>query len=332
MQTSYPNFEVVLVDNASTDHSLKAVKENFGNDSRLKIIENPVNSGFSGGNNIGFSHCSGEYIAFLNNDTTVEPDWLTHLINALESDVSIGLAQSVILTIDGSKIKTAGFLYSDYLVVMHNIAEGKASSLQFKSVFDVSVASGTSMITRRDLIDEMGLFEPVVPFFYDDTLLSFKVWLVNKKVVTVPASRIRHIGGATSLWNIRFTSYNFLKAKLCLTFDVYYSLSGLSKALFVNFFTVVITSVLGLRQRNFDAIFANLKGLMWGLGNFGFLWRNRLNHWSKNKVSPSYLKEKFVRVKVPLPFYLLPSQLDSDFFSFETRRYEEMLIKKPPAG
>ena len=83
LKTSYPNFEVILVDNASTDQSLNTIKENFGSDNRLKIIENSVNSGFSGGNNVGFSHCSGDLIAFLNNDTTVESDWLTHLVNAL---------------------------------------------------------------------------------------------------------------------------------------------------------------------------------------------------------------------------------------------------------
>lgn len=327
LKTSYPNYEVVLVDNASTDQSLTAIKENFRNDSRLKIVENPVNLGFSGGNNVGFTHCSGDYIAFLNNDTTVDSEWLTHLVNALESDPSIGLAQSMILTIDGEKIQTAGWLYSDYLVLMHGLAKDKASSLQLKPVFEVAVASGTSMIIRRDLVEEVGLFEPSIPFFYDDTLLSFKVWLANKKVVTVPASKIRHIGGATSLWNIRFTSYNFLKAKLCLTFDVYRNPGDLAKALFVNFFALSMNSVSGLRQRNFNAVLANTKALTWGLRNFGFLWRNRLKHWSKTKVSPDFLREKFVRVNLPMPFYLLPSKLGSDFFAFETSKYEEMIIK-----
>jgi O-antigen biosynthesis protein len=83
LQTTYPNFEVILVDNASTDQSLKTVKEKFAEDPRLKIIENNRNLGFSGGNNIGYNFSKGEYIAFLNNDTTVTPSWLTHLSNAL---------------------------------------------------------------------------------------------------------------------------------------------------------------------------------------------------------------------------------------------------------
>jgi GT2 family glycosyltransferase len=117
LQTTYPNFEVILVDNSSTDQSLKAVKDKFGSDQRLKIIENSSNLGFSGGNNVGYSFSKGEYIAFLNNDTVVSPDWLTHLFNALKNDETIGLAQSLIFNIDGEKIQIAGWLYSNYLCV-----------------------------------------------------------------------------------------------------------------------------------------------------------------------------------------------------------------------
>ena len=328
LQTSYPNFEVILVDNASTDQSITDIKETFGSDSRIKIVESPINTGFSGGNNIGFSYSNGEYIAFLNNDTTVESDWLTHLVNALQNDLSIGLAQSMILTIDGEKIQTVGWLYSDYLVLMHGLAKGKSSSLQFKSVFEVPVASGTCMMIRRDLLDAFGLFNPDIPFFYDDTLLSFKVWLANKKVVTVPASKIRHIGGATDLWNIQFTSYNFLKAKLCLIFDVYCKPADIAKALFVNFFSLTVNSVLNLKFRNTAAVFANLRASVWGLRNTRFLWKNRVNHWSKTKVSPNYLSKKFAVVNMPVPLYLLPSKLSSDIFNFEADKYENRIILK----
>ena len=327
LKTSYPNFEVILVDNASTDLSLTRVKEAFGNDARLKIIENPVNLGFSGGNNVGFNYSQGDYIAFLNNDTIVDSEWLTHLVNALQNDETIGLAQSMILTINGEKIQTAGWLFSDYLVLLHGLAKDKTSGLELKPVFEVPVASGTSMMVRRALINEVGLFDSSIPFFYDDTFLSFKVWLVNKRVVTVADSRIRHIGGAASAWNIQFTSYNFLKAKICLVFDVYYKFDELAKALFVNFFSLSVNSLFVLRKKNFAAVFANFNALVWGLRSFKFLWKNRLKHWAKTKISPDSLKEKFVRVKLPVPFYLMPSKLGNDCFAFEVGKYENALMR-----
>ncbi len=98
LSTKYPNFEVIFVDNASTDSSLKIVENTFGNDSRLRIFRSNQNLGFSGGNNFGFSHARGEYIAFLNNDTIADPYWLAPLVNSMEKDKTIGLAGSTILS------------------------------------------------------------------------------------------------------------------------------------------------------------------------------------------------------------------------------------------
>ena len=62
LKNSYPNFEVLLVDNASTDLSVKNAMQTFGGDSRLRFIQSEKNLGFSGGNNLGFSHSKGDYI------------------------------------------------------------------------------------------------------------------------------------------------------------------------------------------------------------------------------------------------------------------------------
>jgi GT2 family glycosyltransferase len=326
LKNRYSNFEVILVDNASTDSSLKLAQEAFGADPRLRIIKNDANLGFSGGNNIGFNYAKGDYIVLLNNDTIVDSDWLAALVSAMQNDSTIGLAQSMILMIDGEKIQTAGWLFSNYLVQKHALAENKNSNTKFSSIFEVSVASGASMITRRTLLDEIGLFDSKIPFFYDDTLLSFKVWLADKRVVTVPNSKIRHIQGATSAWNVELTTFNLLKAKICLTFDVYYRLDELARAAFTNFSYTTINSLFALKRKNIAVISANVHGFAWGLSNFRYLWQNRLNHWSKTKISPEKLKEKFVRVKLPVPFYLVSSKLGNDCFAFEVEKYENTLI------
>ncbi len=307
--------------------SVKNALETFGGDVRLRLIQSNINLGFSGGNNLGFTHAKGDYIVFLNNDTIVDTEWLTYLVNALQTDETIGLAQSTILMIDGQKIQTAGWLYSNYLVQKHGLAENKASGLRLQPVFEVSVASGASMITRRSLINEIGLFDPEIPFFYDDTLLSFKVWLANKRVVTVSNSKIRHIQGATTVWNLKRTTYNLLKAKICLMFDVYYPLSDLVKGLTVNLFSIGVNSLFFLKKRNLQVIFANFSALGWGLKNFKYLWGNRQSHWAKKKIAPQQLQERFVRIRLPVPLYLMPSKLSISRFAFETEKYESSLLE-----
>jgi hypothetical protein len=327
LKIDYQNFEVLLVDNASTDLSVKNALQAFGGDTRLRLVQSKANLGFSGGNNLGFTHAKGDLIVFLNNDTVVDSQWLSHLVNALETDESIGLAQSTILMIDGQTIQTAGWLYSDYLVQKYGLAENKNSSLKLQPIFEVSVASGASMITRRSLIDQIGLFDPTIPFFYDDTLLSFKVWLANKRVVTVSNSKIRHIQGATNAWNLQRTTYNLLKAKICLMFDIYYGIGDLAKGLWVNIFSIAVNSLFFLRKKNLAVIFANIDALAWSLKNFRYLWRNRLDHWAKTKISPKELQEKFVRIKLPLPLYLVPSKLSISRYAFETGKYESNLTQ-----
>jgi GT2 family glycosyltransferase len=135
LKTQYQNFEVILVDNASTDTSIGKAKALFGNDLRLTIVRSNVNLGFSGGNNLGFYHSSGRYVAFLNNDTVVDPNWLKPLIDTMENDPSIGIAQSLIFNIDGKTIQNGGWIFSNHLIRKYPSCALNDGRLCFESTF-----------------------------------------------------------------------------------------------------------------------------------------------------------------------------------------------------
>ena len=326
LKTNYANYEVILVDNASTDNSLQIAERLFGEDPHLKIVRNASNLGFSGGNNAGYTHCRGEYIVFLNNDTTVDAAWLSSLAEVMQGDSTIGLAQSKILMMNSNKIQIGGWIFSDYLVRKHPIAQNQSNQLKFKPCFEVSVASGASMITRRSLIEEYGLFEAKIPFFYDDTLLSVKAWLADKRVVTITDSQVRHILGATNAWTLEKTTFNLLRAKICLLFDVYYQPHELVQAIFVNAVDTLISTIDALMCRRLPVVYANIRGLIWMLCNLRFLWQNRHTRWSKSKISPQELKEKIVKVHLPVALYLLPSKLGRNTFTSVATNYENNLL------
>lgn len=93
--TAYPNYELILVDNHSTDDTadyLKEVAETYEN---VKIVLNETNRGFAGGNNDGIAVADGEYLVLLNNDTMVTRGWLTGLLKHFRSDVPVGLVGPV---------------------------------------------------------------------------------------------------------------------------------------------------------------------------------------------------------------------------------------------
>ncbi|MFA5571728.1 MAG: glycosyltransferase family 2 protein [Crenarchaeota archaeon] len=328
LKNDYSNYELILVDNASTDKSLKLAETYFGGNPRLRIIQNKENLGFSGGNNIGFQHSSGKYIVFLNNDTTVASDWLTQLVNAMENDSTIGIAQSLIYTIDGEKIQTAGWLFSNYLLKKYGLFEGKPDTSLYKQTFEVSFVCGASMIIRREILEVMGAFDDRIPFFYDDTLLSLKTILAGKKVVTVSNSKVFHISGATNVWKIRFTTYNLFKSNIVLLFDVYYKKMDLSKALMFNILHTAVMSFFNIQKKNVAAILGILEASVWGLMNYKFIWENRVIHWSKAVISPEELKNKFIKVNLPIAFYLFPTKLNRERFLTIIHSYEMSTIKR----
>ena len=107
--TYFPNFEIIFVDNASSDESINLAKS-FAEKGNITIIENAENLGFGPANNVGFEKAIGEYVVFLNNDTIVEPEWLDVLISAIEKDETVGLASPIVLNLDGRTIQSAGIL------------------------------------------------------------------------------------------------------------------------------------------------------------------------------------------------------------------------------
>jgi GT2 family glycosyltransferase len=331
-KTTQCSFEVVLVDNGSTDQSLDFTEKTFGSDERLKIIRNSENLGFSEGNNVGFKHAQGRYIAFLNNDTLVDPHWLHNLVGVMEMDRTIGLAQSMLLTMNGQEIQSAGSLYSDYLILQSALAESESPNAKFAPFFEVSFAQGAAMIIERELVEKIGLFEPQAPLFYDDTLLSLKTWIAGRRVVTVSKSKVWHVGGASIGRNAQLITYNISKARICMIFDVYYKLPSLLRALFVFTVSLLSNSLLhthtryySVESKNSQVITGNIHAICWSLRNLRLIWSNRLRHWREAKVTPELLVTKFIRMRIPTALYFLPSSILALARASEASKYRNRL-------
>ena len=105
-QTEYSNFEIIVVDNASTDGSPDWVSLNFP---QIKLIENNQNYGYAGGCNRGAKVASGDYLVFLNNDTVQEKNWLDSLVDFMNLNPNVSAVQPKILNYyDRSKFDYAG--------------------------------------------------------------------------------------------------------------------------------------------------------------------------------------------------------------------------------
>ncbi|MFM1945283.1 MAG: hypothetical protein RI897_4265 [Verrucomicrobiota bacterium] len=195
LQTSYPNREIIVVDNNSTDHSLHLLQ----NYPTVHTVQSPTNLGFAGGNNLGLNHCSGEFILLLNNDTTVTPNFLEPLVHYLTQNPQVGIAQSKMLlprfnhTLDvcGSFLTSFGFPY--------HVGYYKPDGPAYSKPYPVFSAKGACMILRRSILPLTGnfLFDDSFFCYYEETDLCHRAWLAGIETHFVPQSVIHHLHGAT---------------------------------------------------------------------------------------------------------------------------------------
>jgi len=193
---TFRDFEVIFVDNGSSDDSVAFVALNYP---EMSIVENRKNLGFGEGNNVGMRLARGKYIALLNNDTKTHPEWLQRLFEAAEhSPETFGMWASKILFHDKpDTIDTAGHLmYPDGL----NIGRGRGEldRGQYDREEEVFFPSGCAALYLKKMLDEIGYFDPDFFAYGDDTEIGLRARLAGWKCLFVPSSVVYHKYSATS--------------------------------------------------------------------------------------------------------------------------------------
>jgi GT2 family glycosyltransferase len=198
LKTDYDPFEVIVVDNGSRDGSAGIVSRFETIDRRVKLVQNSGNLGFCIGNNIGASHAKGDYLLFLNNDTTVEPNWLTELVKVVGTSSSIAAAQPKMLMMDEPSIidSTGGYL-TPYGTIYNRDMLSRDEETHAKQS-EVLVATGAALLVRRDLFFKVGKFDPRFFIYNEELDLCWRIWLSGNSVVYVPTAVVYHLLGGTN--------------------------------------------------------------------------------------------------------------------------------------
>ncbi len=197
--TSGNNYEVIVVDNNSTDGTPDFLSGVAGH---LKIIRNQKNEGFTVACNQGARAAQGNYIVFLNNDTEPQPGWLDALIETMERDASIGLAGSKLIYPDGRLQEAGGIVFNDGSGWNYGRFDDPEHP-RYNYVREVDYVSGASLLIRHTLLEELGYFDELYsPGYYEDTDLCFQARAAGYKVVYCPFSRVIHHEGISSGTNL----------------------------------------------------------------------------------------------------------------------------------
>ena len=178
-QITYPNYDVIVVDNGSQGNDVPVLKEKFGD--YISLIENDRNYGFAGGNNIGIryalSNRSPDYILLLNNDTVVDPEFL----------IKPTQLQDV-----GSKINLwKGEVVHTPRVVAERIKRVEFDRGQYDSIKEVDAVAGCCFLIKKGVLESIGLLDENLAY-WEDTDYCLRAKRAGCKTVYVPAAKVWH--------------------------------------------------------------------------------------------------------------------------------------------
>ena len=161
--TEYSNFEIIVVDNNSSDESVKWLKANHP---KIKIIENDKNYGYAGGCNRGINNSKGDYIVFLNNDTIHKKDWLSNLVTFMNKHPDCAAVQPKILNYyERDKFDYAGGAGGHMDILCYPFARGRLfleqeiDNNQYDDDAPCFWASGTAIMVRKEFFLEVEKFD-----------------------------------------------------------------------------------------------------------------------------------------------------------------------------
>lgn len=253
-ESSFKDFEIILVDNGSSDGSVAFLKEAYP---EVKLLELGKNLGLSIASNRGVELAKGKYLFFFNNDTVADRELLAELVRNMESDSSIGICGCKTLTYDGANEINCGV---EMDVLGYPYGKGRP--------FYVDAA----IFVRKEVFNQIGGFDEKMFLYCEDRDFCWRTWLYGYKVVAVPTAIFKHdsaclVGGGEFGTNIkrRFMNEAFTLRMLLKNYGFFTLILVLPVYFLVNLFEIYIYLIKGkfkfVLNTYLSAYYWNLKNL-----------------------------------------------------------------------
>jgi GT2 family glycosyltransferase len=295
-----PSFEVVVVDNASTDGSVAMVRDVFPS---VRLIQLENNLGFAGGNMRAYDNARGEYVCFLNSDTRVHPQFLSEMTRFMDANPTVGGCQPKIqwmrdptrLDSVGDWLTWTGLLYHRGYLAPDDLGEDP---------IDIFAAKGACMMFRSSLLEKIGVFDENYWSYFEETDLCWRIWLSGHRMCLVPTAVVQHLLAGTSRdaesYIVSYHSFKNRIHSMIKNFGGWTLVRVLPVHLVICVGLAVIYSIRGQRSKARAIVGA----LSWNVRSIRGTWRQRAYIQKQVRVMSEHELMRIAMHRVGLKYFL----------------------------
>ncbi len=306
----YSNYEIIIADNGSHDKSITKIKKDFQKYlSKITLIDLKQNLGPAIARNLAFNKSHGEIIAFLDNDTKVDPNWIIEALSHFQKNPKIGIVQSKLLLMDNPKqidyvgewLGTLGFLHSVGTY-------GEIDKHQYDNTKYILAAKSAGMFIRRQAFINAGKFDQDYFIFMEETDLGWRTWLQGYQNTFAPKSIVYHkFSSSKTILDPNFNNYlvRFHGTKNHIqTLIKNLSRPYLIKILPINIFLWFSLGTFFLLTGKFRSAINTYKGINWNIFHLNQTLKKRKIIQNQRLVDDNFLfKKHHLLIKTGLKYH-----------------------------
>ncbi len=311
LKNNYPNYEIIVADNGSTDNSISQIKKDFKKYlTKINILDLKRNLGPSLARNLAFKKSVGDIIAFLDNDTQAHQDWIIEALKIFNQDPQIGILQSKLLLMDSpKKIDYVGeFLGS--LGFLKSVGKyGQIDKHQYDKTKNILAAKSAGMFIRRQAFIDSGMFDPDYFIFMEETDLGWRVWLRGYHNTLAPKSLVYHkFSSSKNILDPNFNNYlvrfhgtkNYIQTLIKNLSPIY-----LIKILPVHIFLWFSLGTFLLITGKIKSATNIYKGIFWNFNHLSSILKKRKKIQKNRQVTDNYLfYQNHLLIKTNIFYYI----------------------------
>ena len=267
-EITYPNTEIIVVDNASPDDNPTELKQQFP---EIKLITSLENLGFAGGNNLGVKSSTGEYLMFINNDTEVPPAFLEPLVDLLEKDKTIGMASPKIrYHWNSDLVQYAGFSkMNSYTIRNKGLGYHKPNDdPEVNELKETASIHGAAMMVPRRVIEKVGMMTEIYFLYYEEHDWAEMVKRAGYKIYYQPESYILHKESVSTGKDSPFKTYYLNRNRILFARRNFSGFPFYVSMFFQTFIAIPKNSLVFLLRGKWKHLVSYWKALIWNLTHY----------------------------------------------------------------